>query len=127
MSNLQTVKLELEGNVPSKKNSRIHTRAGVSIPSQAFRDWQDSALWQVRRQTKARLLRPVAIEVVIYFATLRKSDIDNKLTSILDMLVESLVIRDDKWQYVPKMSVEARYRKGEPGASVTITELDVTL
>lgn len=52
-----------------------------------------------------------------------KADLDNRLTSILDMLVEALILRDDKWQDVPLIAVQAEYRKKEPGAFIRITEL----
>lgn len=123
MSNQQTVELRLEGNVPSKKNSRIRTRSGSYIPNKAFYDWQDDALKQVKAQTRARGLTGVGVEVVIYFGTNIRADLDNRLTSILDMLVEGLVLRDDKWQDVPRIAVQAEYRKGEPGAFVRIAEL----
>ena len=117
------VELTLEGSIPSKKNSRINLRSGVSIPSTKFTQWQDSAIWQVRQQTRERFFDPVYIEVVIYFGTKGRADLDNRLTSILDMLVDSLVLRDDKWQDVPKLTVSAVYRKAEPGAFIRITEL----
>jgi Holliday junction resolvase RusA-like endonuclease len=110
--------------VPSKKNSRIRTRSGSSIPSKSFYDWQESAMQQTRLQTRARFIKPVSIEVVIYFGTNARADLDNRLTSILDMLVECVVITDDKWQSVPLMKAQAEYRKGKPGAFVRITELD---
>lgn len=118
------VELKIEGNVPSKKNSRVRTRSGSSIPSKAFSDWQESALWQVRQQTKVRFLKPVALEVIIYFGTNGRADLDNRVTSVLDMLVEAIVIRDDKWQDVPRISAQAEYRKREPGAFIRLTELD---
>lgn len=118
------LELRIEGNVPSKKNSRVRTRSGSSIPSKAFTDWQDSALIQVRQQTRDRILKPVALEVIVYFGTNVRADLDNRVTSILDMLVEALVIRDDKWQDVPRISAQAEYRKGNPGAFIRLTELD---
>lgn len=118
------VELQLKGNVPSKKNSRVRTRSGASIPSKAFKDWQDSALWQVRQQTRERFVKPVAVEVIVYFGTNVRADLDNRVTSILDMLVEAIVLRDDKWQDVPRISAQAEYRKGNPGAFIRITELD---
>mgnify|MGYP000861602785 CR=1 FL=1 len=117
------IELVLEGNVPSKKNQRINTQDGLSFPSKAFSDWQDSALGQVRRQTRHRFLKPVQIEVIIYFATLGKADVDNRLTSILDMLCEALVLKDDKWESVPLMKVEASYRPRKAGAFIRIEEL----
>lgn len=117
------VELKLQGNVPSKKNSRIRTRSGSSIPSKAFYAWQNDALLQVKAQTRERGLTQVSVEVIIYFGTNVRADLDNRLTSILDMLVEGLVLRDDKWQDVPRMAVQAEYRKGNPGAFVRISEL----
>lgn len=68
--------------------------------------------------------KPVAIEVIIYFPTNTRADLDNRLTSILDMLVECIVLRDDKWQDVPQIAVQGEYRKGNGGAFVRITELE---
>mgnify|MGYP000143100188 CR=1 FL=1 len=120
---MPVVTLALEGNVPSKKNQRINTKDGLSFASKAFTDWQDAALIAVRRQTRHRFLVPVQIEVIIYFATLGKADVDNRLTSILDMLTEALVLKDDKWENVPLMKVEAAYRPKAPGAFIRIEEL----
>lgn len=120
----KVVSLTLEGNVPSKKNSRINRGDGMSFPSKKFEEWQRYALQQVRLQTKHRFFVPVQAEVIIYFGTKGRADLDNRLTSILDMLVESLVLRDDKWQDVPMMQVQAEYRKGEPGAFIRLTELE---
>lgn len=119
----KVVELVLDGNVPSKKNSRVRTRSGSSIPSKAFYQWQNDALKQLRLQRLERFYEPVSIEVIIYFGTNIRADLDNRLTSILDMLVEGFIIRDDKWQDVPRLAVQAEYRKGDPGAFVRISEL----
>lgn len=123
MLNQQIVEFRLQGSIPSKKNSRINRGDGVSFPSKKFIQWQDDALKQVRIQTRARFYKPVGIEVIIYFGTNIRADLDNRLTSILDMLVEALVIRDDKWQDVPLIKVQAEYRKNKPGAFVRLSEL----
>jgi Holliday junction resolvase RusA-like endonuclease len=124
MSNQVTVELTLEGSVPSKKNSRINRGDGVSFPSKKFIQWQNDAMRQVRIQTRHRFFNPVSVEVIIYFGTNIRADLDNRLTSILDMLVECLVLRDDKWQDVPLIKVQAEYRKSKPGAFIRLTELD---
>lgn len=118
------IELTLEGSVPSKKNSRVNLRSGVSVPSKKFMQWQEAALWSVRQQTRQRFYVPVSVEVIIYFGTLIRADLDNRLTSILDMLVEAVILRDDKWQDVPRVAVQAEYRKGKPGAFIRITEID---
>lgn len=123
MSQNRVVELQLEGSIPSKKNSRVHTRSGASIPSKAFEQWQKDALRQVRMQTRERFYGLVQVELIIYFATLGRADTDNKVTSILDMLVEGLVLKDDYWETVAHTSYEAAYRPGRGGAFVRITEL----
>jgi len=124
MSSPKIVELTLEGSVPSKKNSRINRGDGMSFPSKKFVQWQDTAIQTVRIQSRERFYKPVSIEVIIYFATLTRADLDNRLTSILDMLVEALVLRDDKWQDVPLMKCQAEHRPRKPGAFIRITELE---
>lgn len=123
MSNPQTVELSLSGTIPSKKNSRINTKSGASFPSKAFSSWQEQALMSVRQQTRHRFRGLVQIELIIYFATLGKADTDNKVTSILDMLVEALVLKDDYWESVARTVYEASYRPGRAGAFIRITQL----
>lgn len=118
------IELVLEGSVPSKKNQRINRADGKSFPSKKFIQWQDDALKQVRIQTRQRFYVPISLEVIIYFGTKVRSDLDNRLSSILDMLVEALVLRDDKWQDVPRIAIEAEYRKGNPGAFIRLTEIE---
>lgn len=117
------VELVLDGSVPSKKNSRINRGDGMSFPSRKYMEWQADTIKQVRMQTRERFFKPVYLELIIYFGTHTRADLDNRLTSILDMLVDAIVIRDDKWQDVPMLAVQAQYRKGKPGAFIRITEL----
>lgn len=117
------IELVLDGSIPSKKNSRTNLSSGVSIPSTKFTQWQNDALRQVRMQTRERFLGLVQIEAIIYFATLGRADTDNKMTSILDMLVEGLVLKDDYWESVAETHYMAAYRPGKPGAFIRITEL----
>ncbi len=123
MLNPKIVEITLEGSVPSKKNSRINRGDGVSFPSNKFIQWQRNALKEVRVQTRHRFFNPVSVELIIYFGTNIRADLDNRLTSILDMLVEGLVLRDDKWQDVPMIQVQAEYRKNKPGAFIRLTDL----
>lgn len=117
------VEIRLDGNIPSKKNSRINTKEGKSFPSADFTNWHDSAISQLRRQTRERFFGLVQIELIIYFATLGKADTDNKVTSILDMLVDAMVLKDDYWESVARTTYEAAYRKNQPGAFIRITQL----
>jgi len=123
MSNPKTVELTFKGTIPSKKNSRINTKDGLSFPNKKFVQWQDETIVELRRQSRHRFFKPVSLEAIIYFGTIGKADIDNKVTSLLDMMHEALLIPDDKWQNVPIMTVQAEYRPGKPGAFVRLEEL----
>lgn len=118
------IELTLTGNIPSKKNSRINLKSGVSIPSAKFTAWQNDAIWQIKQQKRKRFVKPVRLEVTVYFGTNARADLDNRITSILDMLVEAMVLQDDKWQYVPEIHAKAKYRKGKPGAVLRLVELE---
>lgn len=120
---MSEITILLDGSIPSKKNSRINTRDGKSFPSKDFSKWQNDAMRQVRAQTRQRFYGLVQIELIIYFATLGRADTDNKVTSILDMLVEALVLKDDYWETVARTVYEAAYRPSKPGAFIRITEL----
>lgn len=117
------IEFSLEGGIPSKKNSRINTRDGRSFPSREHEKWQNDAMRQVKMQTRERMRGHLQIEVILYFATLGRADTDNKVTSILDMLVEAMVLPDDYWESVTRTVYEAAYRPGKAGAFVRITPL----
>ena len=118
------MKLTLTGNIPSKKNSRINTRTGKSFPSVDYQRWQNDAIWQVVAQKIQWFREPVRLDVVLFFGKRGRADMDNKLSSILDMLVKAEVLLDDSWEYVPEISLKAVYRKGEAGAEVEFTPVE---
>lgn len=120
---MQSVEITLVGSIPPKKNNRVTTRSGASIPNKAFYEWQADAIKQVRIQTRARFFGRVRIDFLLYFGTLRIADCDNVISSIQDMLREAMIIKDDNYLDLPGGSWWAEYRKGEPGAVVKITEL----
>lgn len=117
------VELKFAGNIPAKKNSRINRGDGMSFPSREFEDWQKTAIQNVRLQTREHFDGHVMIELVLYFGTLGRADTDNRVTSILDMLVKAGVLPDDYWESVAKTNYEAAYRPKRPGAFVRITPL----
>lgn len=82
-------------------------------------------MYQVKSQTRERFVTPVRLDIVVYFGTNRRADLDNRITSLLDMLVETITLRDDKWQDVPEIHAKAEYRKNQPGAFIRITELGI--
>lgn len=117
------IELKFAGNIPAKKNSRINRRDGMSFPSREFEAWQSTAIQNVRIQTRAKFTAPVSLECIIYFGTDARADLDNRVTSLLDMLVKAGVLLDDKWQQVPAIHVQAEYRPRRPGAYLRLSQL----
>ena len=124
---MQVAEITLNDNVIVKKNNRAlwenEDGRQMSAPSKDFKAWQKSAMIESRMQCRTRFIKPVSLEVIVYFGTKHRSDLDNRLTSILDMLVECVILKDDSWLCIPLIQVQAEYRKKKPGAFIRITEL----
>ena len=96
----------LQGSVPSKKNSRINTYNGRSFPSKAYTEWHANAGAQLLEQGIVNFTK-VELDIQFEFRTNRRTDLDNKLSSILDLLVDMGIIEDDRWQIVGDMRIHA--------------------
>ena len=117
--------LTIDGETPSKKNSRITLATGKSIPGDAYRRWHAGAMLQVRSQLAKRswqepLSVPVSVFVVFTHGDYRRRDGDNGLNSIMDLLVDCEVIEDDKWTIVTNTHISHAYDKGHPRCTVVI-------
>ena len=119
------VKYILEGEVACKKNSiKFNRRTGKTYKTDLFRKWHEKAMVQVLSQgipsTPIGMFRA---SFTFYHATKRRVDSDNQTTSILDLLQDVHVIKDDCWTCVAEKVIRDVYRKGEPGALIEIEPL----
>lgn len=115
--------VEIPFETPSKKNSRItDTRTGRSFPSKKFREWHRNASIWLKSNFRLECFddRPVRIDLCFTHGTNKRSDSDNKVSSILDLLVDLHVISDDRWQVVREIKVENFYSKGNPSCRLEI-------
>lgn len=109
------MQLTISGSVPSKKNSRITTASGRSFPNKTYMAWEKDALTQLALQKWEPITKyPVQLTVVFYVKDRVHRDLDNMLSSILDVLkdhkvkgviVRQGVIQDDSWRYVSPITV----------------------
>lgn len=102
----------LSGPVPSKKNSRVNFRGKggrlISLPGEAYTKWHKENLPTARTLALTSGLhkdRPFYLSVSVQFKDRRRRDLDNALSSILDLLVDAGVIPDDCWERVPQISI----------------------
>ena len=68
------------------------------IANNKFQLWEEEAQWQLKSQNVSRdKLEFFDVEVWIYAPDRRRSDASNKFESIMDLLVDYEVIKDDSW------------------------------
>lgn len=119
-----SVTLTIEGEVPSKKNSRRLVVAGShlkSLPSKNYDTWHRDALWQLKKVKPYVGEYPVSLTITIYPGTKRRKDLDNVASSILDTLVDAGIIVDDDISHVETLSVMfMEYDKANPRAVIWI-------
>ena len=123
------MKLIIEGETPSKKNSRVYLPNGRNIPSKQYREWHKSAEVQVRCMTIGHkaIGYPVIISLSFFHGDLRRRDSDNGTSSILDTLVDAGVLQDDKWEIVRVLNVYNYYDKGHARCEIDIRPLETTI
>lgn len=99
---------QVSSPIPSKKNSRVVLKNGVNIPSKEFRSWHKAHLGELRkaRSEHGVFTCPVSISLGIAFGDLRRRDLDNALTSVIDLVKDSGIILDDDWRHVSRVSCE---------------------
>lgn len=89
----------IEGNCPSKKNSRrVFARKGkiINIPSERYQQWHNNAMGQL--EGFGNLKPPYEIIMTFWMKDNRRADLDNKMASVLDLLQDAEIIEDDCWQ-----------------------------
>ena len=117
------MKIIIQGETPSKKNSRITLRNGRTIPSKRYQEWHKLAMLQVFAQ--CHIQKPIekcSISMTFYHGDLRRRDSDNGATSVLDLLTDCEIIKDDNWQVVNQLNIKNEYDKGKPRVIVLIEE-----
>ena len=115
----------LEGETPSKKNSRINTRSGRSFPNKKYMEWQKRAIEHIRIMGFTPITgKGHSIKIVFTHGDKRRRDSDNAVSSILDMLVKSGILPDDNWEIVQNLEIRNKYEKGRACCRIEINEGD---
>lgn len=123
------MEINITGDVPSKKNSRnLFVKNGriINIPNKRYKDWLDDSLMQCQSLKNAyRNAIPVEkaerVIVTIYPSNKRKFDLDNRLGSIMDFLVDLGIITDDNYTVIPEIKISVgEVRKNNGGCKIII-------
>jgi len=119
------MKITLQGEVPSKKNSRINTKSGRSFPNQRYMKWHNAVVSQLNYMLLTKQLisfegMKVKMTVTFWHDTLRRRDSDNQLSSILDTLVDAKILSDDNWKVIPEKHIYDKYEKDNARCEIEI-------
>lgn len=79
------------------------------VPSEAHEVWHEEQMWALKRQWPKSLVLVLTRGCVLtfFFADNRGSDLSNKAESVMDLLVDAGVIKDDKWQVIPDLHLKS--------------------
>jgi Holliday junction resolvase RusA-like endonuclease len=112
------MQLTLTGRVIPKARPR-HNGNQSYLPS-GYRDWKESAIAQLQCQYQGQPVTKAAIAIQIHGST--RGDLDNLAGAILDALVQSGILVDDRLSCVPKLTITHVPSKA-PGATLYIEEI----
>lgn len=120
--------LTLNGQVIAKKNARqLFVRNGrmMNIPSKLYREWEEDCLNQIAHTYRGQAEGQVIIIVEFYHKDLRKRDIDNELSSVLDLLVKAELIPDDSCEVVVEAhAIFGGVDKLNPRCEISLEEME---
>lgn len=124
----------LRGNIPAKKNNRqiftkrTLTRSGVkvkvsNIPQTAYSQWHKSMGLQLLGEPRG--LKPKSMRIKFWFKTNGRRDLSNALESVMDLLVDTGILKDDSWQETgPIEMIPGGVSPQNPGCIIEFNFLD---
>lgn len=121
------VEIVIKGRIPSKKNSKRWLRRGGKqflVPSKKHEEWHKKAYFQVLEQCVPSGVVCSAVVLQMWFPDNRGCDLTNKAESIMDLLVDCGVLKDDNWKctgsvYLIPMGVD----KENPRCEIQLMEV----
>ncbi len=111
----------LLGNVPSKKNRYRFSRAGRMFSDGTFTKWHKQAMAQLEPHVLSGwFAHTKEVEILYTFESQRSKDLSNVTESIMDLLVDVGILKDDNFKIVPRLVLSAQYIKGMSKTEIRI-------
>lgn len=106
-------RLEFNSIPPSKKNSKeigFINRGGKKLPliynSKSYKKWHKETRLEILSQKRPSLDKCSSVSIIFHDKYKRKWDLTNKAESVMDLLVDMGIIKDDNWNIVPSVRLE---------------------
>jgi Holliday junction resolvase RusA-like endonuclease len=121
---MRILQIKINGRIPAKKNSRPgFSVRGRNPPSAAYTAWHKVQSLELLKY-KGMMLDRVDMQLEFWMPDNRQADLDNKLTSVLDLMKDLKIIKDDCWQCVPTIYMRcAGVDKLNPRVEIWIREI----
>jgi len=88
--------------------------------------WKEFGKWLVEHYGFDGLkIRKCSVEIIYYFATKRKHDLDNYPPKfIFDSFVDAELVEDDNYNNINPITIRGEYRKKNPGTKFIFTLME---
>lgn len=104
------MKLVVKGNVKAKKNNKqmmLNRKTGKMFPmtNQATQEYIKDAIQQLKDQFQGYKISeyPINVQLVFYYPTKHRKDLDNSASTILDCMSKAGIIEDDDVSHVNEL------------------------
>jgi Holliday junction resolvase RusA-like endonuclease len=112
----------LDGNIPSKKN-RVRFGKNGTYHDKTFTNWHKLAVLQMEPQRLSGWFSHTKlVRISFTFESRRIKDLTNAAESVMDLLVDVGILKDDNFQVVPHLELNGVYTKG---VSKTLVEIGI--
>lgn len=84
----------IQGRPISKKNNHVGSNNRFFITSKRYKQWETDAMWQVK--TEKKWTGKIKITIIFRMKGKMGADLDNLVTSVLDVLQKASIIDNDR-------------------------------
>lgn len=124
------MKLVVRGNVKAKKNNKtmaLNRKTGKMFPmtDKATTVYIKDAIYQLKEQFAGNKITgyPICVQMVFYYPTKHRKDIDNSCSTILDCMKTAGVIEDDDVSHVNELyCFFGGYDKDDPRVEILLED-----
>lgn len=120
----------LNGPVPSKKNSKqivSHATRQFIVPSNDFAAWHAQQMYKLKEMKRKIYAAGVSLPITratmainFFFKDRRRKDLTNGADSIMDLLVDAGILKDDCWTLISDIELHGALDKEKPRSEIII-------
>lgn len=121
-------RFQIVGETPSKKNvNKFNCKTKRVYKDAHYERWHEGAVLQVHSQMHLlgadwpnSIDYPVRINLTFIHGDNIRRDSDNQTSSIMDLLQDTKVLSDDRWQIVREINIKNDYEKNKARCLIEI-------